>query len=85
MFNLFKQKPKGQQIVFKIFGMHCTSCAMNIDGALEDTDGVFSSETSYAKAEVKIDFDSQKVTEKKLVQMIKAEGYTINREDTCVK
>jgi len=29
-----------QKIKLKINGMHCVSCAMNIDGDLEDTEGV---------------------------------------------
>ena len=48
MLNLFKSKPKGEQVTLKITGMHCPSCAMNIDGALEDTAGVIEAETSYA-------------------------------------
>ena len=38
-----------KKLVLKIKGMHCTSCAMNIDGELEDTKGVKEANTSYAK------------------------------------
>lgn len=77
MLNLFKKKPDGEEVILKIEGMHCTSCAMNIDGALEDTEGVHSSNTSYAKSEVKINFDPSKVTKKKLAQVITTEGYKV--------
>jgi hypothetical protein len=41
MFDFFKKKqPQGSQLHLTITGMHCTSCAMNIDGVLEETDGV---------------------------------------------
>ena len=75
MFNFLKRKPKGIQATLKISGMHCASCAMTIDGALEDTAGVFRAETSYAKGEVKIEYDSKKMTAEKLKEIIAAEGY----------
>ena len=45
---------------FRLSGMHCTSCAMNIDFALEDM-GVKSAKTSYAKQETEVEFDEQKI------------------------
>lgn len=71
----FGKKPKGSEITFKIDGMHCTSCAMNIDGELEDLEGVHQASTSYAKATTKVVFDPQKVTQKELLKAIKAAGY----------
>ena len=59
--NHLKSKPKGEQIILKIEGMHCVSCAMNVDGELEDLEGVASASTSYAKSEVKVVYDSEKV------------------------
>lgn len=61
---------------FKITGMHCTSCAMNIDGELEDTEGVKGSTTSYAKQETEVEYDEKKVDEKKILNTIKSVGYT---------
>ena len=76
MFNLFKKKPLGQKAILKIKGMHCTSCAMNIDGALEDTDGVLSASTSYAKSQVEVVFDETKVSKEKLQKVIEDQGYS---------
>ena len=59
----------------KIEGMHCTSCAMNIDFDLEDLEGVNSVKTSYAKQECEIEFDEDKVTDEKIVETIKKSGY----------
>lgn len=61
---------------FKIVGMHCTSCAINIDGELEDTEGVVSSNTSYAKQQVEVEFDAGKVSEKNILNAVKRAGYT---------
>lgn len=60
----------------KISGMHCTSCAMNIDFDLEDLDGVTSSKTSYAKGETEVEFDETKVKLEQLLEQIRKTGYT---------
>lgn len=60
---------------FEIKGMHCTSCAMNIDGELEDTEGVNSSSTNYAKSVTEVEFEKDKISEEKITQIIKSVGY----------
>ena len=60
---------------FKITGMHCSSCALTIDMDLEDLDGVKKSNTSYAKAETEIEFDPAKITDSKVLEIIKKSGY----------
>ncbi|MCL4417163.1 MAG: cation transporter [Actinobacteria bacterium] len=55
--------------------MHCTSCAMNIDGELEDTDGVKSASTSFAKGMVEVEFDSSKLSDEDVIKVIKTAGY----------
>lgn len=58
----------------KIEGMHCTSCAMNIDFDLEDL-GVKSAKTSYAKQECEVDFDEEKIRPQQIIDQIKKTGY----------
>ena len=55
--------------------MHCTSCAMNIDGELEDTGKVKNVRTNYAKAQTEVEFDTVKITEVEIVEIIKKVGY----------
>ena len=64
------------KIKLKITGMHCTSCAFNIDGELEDTEGVKSSSTNYAKSVAEVEFDEDKITHIKIIEIIKKVGYT---------
>ncbi len=59
----------------KIEGMHCTSCAMNIDFDLEDLDGIKSAKTSYAKQECEVEFDEEKIKEVQILETIKKTGY----------
>lgn len=77
MFNIFQKKNIGQTVTFKLGGMHCTSCAINIDGALEDTDGVLNAQTNYAKAFVKIEYNPDQVSTKTLKKVIKDQGYQV--------
>ncbi len=60
----------------KITGMHCSSCAMNIDGDLEDNvKGLKSANTNYAKQETEVEFDEEKVKLDQIIQQIKETGY----------
>lgn len=60
---------------FTIDGMHCVSCALNIDGALEDIAGVISSTTNYAQSKTRVIYDETKVKTDVLQKTIQAEGY----------
>ena len=60
----------------KIEGMHCSSCALNIDFDLEDLEGVKSSKTSYAKQECEIEFDLVKLNDEQIMETVKKSGYT---------
>lgn len=68
-------------ITLKIKDMHCASCAMNIDGELEDTEGVLSSTTNYAKAQTQVEFDEEKVNIDKLLEAVTKAGYNAVAND----
>ena len=68
-----------QKLTFKITGMHCGSCAMNIDGELEDTGKIISVSTSYPKTETTVEFDPSKISEEEIKEIIKKVGYTAER------
>lgn len=63
------------KLKLKIVGMHCTSCAMSIDGDLEDSEGVIESKTSYAKQEIEVKFDESKISSDKIIEIVKQTGY----------
>lgn len=77
MFNLFKKPSPGETITLKLSGLHCVSCSLNIDGALEDIPGVLSSSTSYAKQETVVNYDPVKVELSALRKTIEKLGYQI--------
>lgn len=75
MFSIFKKKPQGTTATFKIDGMHCTSCSMNIDGELEDTKGIFSASTSYANAVTTVEFNDSELSVNDIKRTIEKLGY----------
>lgn len=83
MLNFFKLKTESQkdtaQVTFQISGMHCTSCGMNIDGELEESAGVLSAQTSYAKSETKVEYDPQQTSPLELQKVIESLNYQITQ------
>lgn len=77
MWPFSKQTIKGEKLLLKINGLHCTSCVLNIDGSLEDLKGVFSSQTNYAKSQTQIQYDPALVSIKKLIKTIEEQGYQV--------
>ena len=60
--------------IYKIKDMRCTSCALVIESELDDI-GV-KARANYAKAEVTVEYDENKLSEKKIIMTIKKAGYT---------
>lgn len=73
----FKKKTNGESTVLKIGGMHCVSCAMNIDGALEDLEGVIESTTHYAKQITRVTYDPQRVNLETIKKEITKQEYSV--------
>jgi copper chaperone CopZ len=64
-------------ITLQIRGMHCSSCAINIDFELEDLHGVKEAKTHYAKQISTIIFQPQQITHKELTAAITKLGYEV--------
>lgn len=62
--------------VFKISGMHCNTCSLNIDWELEETEGIKEVSTSYAKQETKITYDDELISSEKIIEVIQKTGYS---------
>jgi len=73
-----KAKPKAEKsLTLEISGMHCTSCALNIDADLEDLPGVTSARTNYAKSTTQVIFDPNQTTQAKIEAVITKAGYRL--------
>ena len=74
----FKKKSQGTPLELAITGMHCTSCAMTIDGTLEDIDGVFESTTNYGKQKTLVMYDPQRLSPEKIKKEIEKLNYKVS-------
>ena len=68
------QSGKSKSIILTLKGLHCSSCAVNIDLALEELPSVEST-TSYAKSETKITYDPKQTSLDKIKSTLTEMGY----------
>jgi len=62
--------------IFKLTGLDCAACSIMIDSNLEDTTGIVSAKTNYAKAQTEVSFDDKKISGKEILAIIKRTGYS---------
>jgi Cu+-exporting ATPase len=65
-----------EELILKIGGMHCASCAANIEKALVKTTGVNSASVSFPLEQAKISYDSQLISIPDIKKIITDTGYT---------
>lgn len=62
---------------FPIEGMHCASCAVNIERSLQKTTGVTDASVNYALAKATVEYDEQAIGEHDLHKVVEKEGYKV--------
>jgi len=62
--------------VFRIPDMHCSACAMRLEGLEDDLPGVRMVEASYQKQTLLVEFDDAMVGEEEIRNAIQGLGYT---------
>jgi Cu+-exporting ATPase len=62
---------------FRVTGMQCPNCAMQIEGLEDALDGIVSIRASYPKASVAIEFDEGKITLDQIFDSMERKGYTL--------
>ncbi len=77
MFGFFAKKKPANAVSLHIIlsGLHCTSCAVNIDLTLEELPGVINSKTDYAKSTAVVDYEPDKTDPKTVIAEIEKLGY----------
>ncbi len=61
--------------IIKVKGMHCHGCEMLIKLSLKELEGVKEVEASYQQGEVEVEYDEGQVGLKKILEVIKENGY----------
>jgi len=56
-------------------GMHCSNCAMNIEGIEDDLPGIKQVSASYQKGQMVVEFDEAKVSEAQILAALEKRGY----------
>lgn len=62
---------------FAVPSVHCRSCQLNIEEALEDVDGVTASRVDLGTKLVAVDFDADVVDPDSIATAIEAAGYPV--------
>ena len=72
-----------EKIILPISGMHCASCAANIEKALSKVSGVVKANVNFASEKANVEYNPSIVQKEKFVKTIEDKGYkVILREDT---
>lgn len=61
----------------RVGGMHCSSCGMLIDDALEDLPGVVSASTNARRQRTRVEFDPSATDLDAITRTITELGYTV--------
>lgn len=69
------------KIILNISGMHCASCAANIERALQKENGILTVNVNLASEKAYIEFDADAISPERIKELIAATGYAAD-DDT---
>ncbi|MBU0648900.1 heavy metal translocating P-type ATPase [Patescibacteria group bacterium] len=70
-----------KKIIFKISGMHCASCSVNIESVLKKEKGVSEVNVNFASEKASVEFNPQEISFGKIQELIQKLGYKSEEED----
>lgn len=70
---------------YNVEGMHCASCARNIEKELEGLEGVSKGLVNLANEKLVLEFDDNLVREEKIIEVIAGIGFKIQEQSTVLK
>ncbi|MFA5375377.1 MAG: heavy metal translocating P-type ATPase [Dehalococcoidia bacterium] len=71
-----------EKVTLDIAGMHCASCALNIENSLKKVDGVSKVAVNFATEKAYVEYDSSKTAVSDLERVVADAGYKVVREAT---
>jgi copper chaperone CopZ len=63
------------KIVFRVDGMHCTNCPMNVESIEDDLPGIKKVTASYQKGQMVVEYDEAQVSETQIMTAVEKRGY----------
>jgi len=73
-----------KKTIIPLTGMTCASCAATIEKGLSDISGVSSVNVNLASEKASIEYDTEKVDEQKLIDVVKGAGYGVALEKKTI-
>jgi P-type Cu+ transporter len=64
-----------KKTTLQLKGMHCASCAVNIERGLKKSDAVKNANVNYSSAKATVEFDDSSIDEKGLIDIVRKRGY----------
>jgi copper chaperone CopZ len=61
--------------VFRVEGMHCSNCPMEVESIEDEFPGIIRVSASYQKAQMVVEFDELKVSEAQIIAAVQKRGY----------
>jgi copper chaperone CopZ len=72
---------KIERVAIAIEGMSCSGCANGIQAMLRRTEGVASADVSYERKEAIVEYNAERTTREKLVEVVNNMGYKASVKD----
>jgi len=72
-----KGKDKDQIVTFRVKGFSCITCATGLDTMLAQQKGVTSSKSTYPEGIVRVAFDPEEISTKRIASFITELGFTV--------
>jgi P-type Cu+ transporter len=60
---------------FRVEGMHCSNCPMEVESIEDDLPGIKHVSASYQKGQMVVEFDESKVSEAQIIAAVEKRGY----------
>jgi copper chaperone len=64
------------RLILNIPDMHCSSCAMKLEGIEDELPGIVKIKASYHKQTLEVEYDAEQVSEKQILEAVVRLGYT---------
>ncbi len=62
--------------IFRIEGMHCSGCPMEVESIEDDLPGIKKISASYKKAQLVVEYDETQVSDEEIIAAVKQHGYS---------
>jgi len=67
-----------KRLSFKVDGITCSGCAVDVETVLKNTDGIYGAEASYSTGSVIVDYHQDEINESQVRERIKKLGLKIS-------